>query len=51
MSLEVKFHVIVFSDLADLWVIKIRKPVILCARSTSRSREQSTKRRSRSDNM
>ena len=30
---------------------KIKKPMILCARSTSRSREQSTKRRSRSENM
>ena len=34
-----------FFDLVDLWVM------ILCARSTSRSREQSTKRRSRSENM
>ena len=34
-------HVIAFSDLVDLWVIKIKKPMILCARSTSRSREQS----------
>ena len=40
-----------FSDLVDLWVIKIKKPMILCARSMSRSREQSTKRRSRSENM
>ena len=31
--------------------IKIKKPMILCARSTSRSREQSTKRRSCSENM
>ena len=28
-----------------------KKPMILCARSTSRSREQSTKHRSRSENM
>ena len=35
----------------NLWVIKIKKPTILCARSTLRSREQSTKRRSRSVNM
>ena len=35
-------HVIGFSDLVDLWVIKIKKPMILCARSTSRSSEQST---------
>ena len=35
----------------NLWVIKIKKPTILCACSTSRSREQSTKRRSRSVNM
>ena len=39
------------SDLVDLWVIKIKKSMILCARSTSRSREQNTKRRSRSENM
>ena len=44
-------HVIGFSDLVDLWVIKIKKPMILCARSTSRSNEQSTKRRSRSENV
>ena len=44
-------HTIAFSDLVDLWVIKMKKPMILCARSTSRSREQSTKRRSRSENM
>ena len=44
-------HVIGFSDLVDLWVIKIRKPMILCARRMSRSREQSKKRRSRSENM
>ena len=41
-----------FSDLVDLWVIKIKKPMILCARSKeSRSRERSTKRRSRSESM
>ena len=40
-----------FSDLVDLWVIKIKMTMILCARSTSRSREQSTKRRSSSGNM
>ena len=44
-------HVIGFSDLVDLWVIKIKKPMILCAHSTSRPSEQSTKRRSRSENM
>ena len=33
------FHVIGFSDPVDLWVIKIKKPMILCARSTSRSSE------------
>ena len=38
------------SDLVDLWVIKIKKPMILCAHSTSRSREQNTKRRSSSEN-
>ena len=43
--------VIGFSFLVELWVIKIKKPMILCARSTSRSREQSTKRISRSENM
>ena len=40
-----------FRDLADLWVIKIRKPVILCALSTPSSSEQSTKRTSHSENM
>ena len=44
-------HVIGFSDLTDLWVIKIKKPMILCTRCTSRSRDQSTKRRSRSENI
>ena len=29
-----------FSDLVDLWVIKIKKSMILCARSTWRSSEQ-----------
>ena len=38
-----KNHLIGFSDLVDLWVIKIKKPMILCACSTSRSSEQSTK--------
>ena len=38
-----------FSDLVALWVIKIKKPMILCARSTSRSREQKPK--SCGDNM
>ena len=37
-------HVIGFSDLFDLWVIKIRKTMILCARSTSRPNEQMNKR-------
>ena len=41
-------HVIGYSDLVDLWVIK---PTILCARSTSRSSELSKRRRSRSENM
>ena len=40
-----------FPGLVDLWVIKIKRPMILCARNTSRSREQSKKRRSRSENM
>ena len=31
-----------FSDLVDLWVIMTKEPMILCARSTSRSHEQST---------
>ena len=46
-------YVVRVSDLVDLWVIMIKMPMILCAgtRSTSRSREQSTKRRSRSKNM
>ena len=50
-SIFLAIHGIRFSDLVDLWVIKIRKPMILCARSTSRSREQSTKHRSRSENV
>ena len=29
-------HVNGFSDLVDLWVIKIKKPMILCVRSTSK---------------
>ena len=45
------YCVIRLSDLVDLWVIRIKKPMILCARNTSRSREQSRKRRSRSENM
>ena len=40
-----------FSDLVDLWVIKMKKPIILCARITSRSREQSTKHRSSCKNI
>ena len=47
----VSLQVIGFSDLVDLWIIKIKKPMILCARIISRSREQSMKRRSRSKNM
>ena len=43
-SLLLPLHLIGFSDLVGLWVIKIKKPMILCARSTPRSREQSTKR-------
>ena len=43
-------HVTGCSDLADLWVIRI-KSLILCARSTSRSRDLSKKRGSRSENM
>ena len=35
------FDVIGLCDLVDLWVIRIRKPMILCARSTSSSSEQS----------
>ena len=34
-----------------LWVIETKKPMILCARSTSRSREQSKKHRWSSENM
>ena len=44
-------HVIRFSELVDLWVIKTKKPMSLCARSTSRSREQNTQHRSSSENM
>ena len=44
-------HVIGSSELVDLWEIRIKKPMILCARSTSRSSEQRAKRRSRSENM
>ena len=44
-------HMMGVSDLVGLWVIKIKKPMILCARRTPRSSEQSTKRRSSSKNM
>ena len=44
-------HVNGFSELIDLWVIKIKKPMILCVCSRSRSSQQSTKRRSRSKNI
>ena len=40
-----RLHTIRFSDHVDLWVIKIKKPMILCARSMSRSREQSKRER------
>ena len=40
-----------FSDLTDLWVTKIKKPVILCMDSTLRSSEQSMKRRSCRESM
>ena len=43
-------HVTGFCDLVELWVIEIKMPMILCARNTSRSREQSTTCRSRSEN-
>ena len=39
-----EIHVLRCYDLVDLWVIKIQKPMILCTRCTSRSRELSTKR-------
>ena len=42
-------HAIRIYDLADLWVIKIKKPMILCERSTSKSSEQSMKRRSQQE--
>ena len=45
------YHVIIVSDLADLWVIKIKKPMILWARDASRSREQSTQNRSSSESL
>ena len=45
------YHVIGFYDLVDLWVIKIKKPMILCALSTSRSREQSAKLRPHRESM
>ena len=40
-----------FSDLNDLWVSKIKKPMILCTSSMSRWCEQSTKHRRSSENM
>ena len=43
-------HVIRFFDLV-LWVLKIKKPMILCACTISTSSEQSTKCRSRSENL
>ena len=48
---NIAVHVILFSNLVDLWVIKIKKIMILCTCSTSRWSEQSTKHRSRSKNM
>ena len=45
---------VMWSDSRPRWFVgnqDKKKPMILCARSTSRSREQSTKRRSRSENM
>ena len=48
-------HVVGFSDAVDLWVIKIKKPfkikMILCARSTSSSSGNTTKRGAHSENM
>ena len=40
-----------FYDPVDLYVIKIKKPMVLCKRNTSRSSEQNMKRQSRSENM
>ena len=40
-----------FYNLVDFWVIKIKKPMILCARNTSISSEQNTKFRSRSEKI
>ena len=34
----------------NIWVIKIKRPMILCGRNTSRSREPDSKRRSSSEN-
>ena len=51
ISYSICFHVIGFSDLVELQVIKIKKPVILCARSTSRSSEQRKKHRSSNERM
>ena len=46
-------HVMGLSYLVDLWVkiIKIKKPMNLCTRSTLRSSEQSTKHRSHRESM
>ena len=49
--LGVQIHVIGFFNLIDLWVIKIREPMILCTCSTSRSSKHSTEHRSKNENM
>ena len=46
-SLLLPLHLIGFSDLVGLWVIKIKKPMILCAPSTPRSREARNAARTR----
>ena len=50
-SASLHLYMIGFSDLGDLWVIKTKQPMILCARNTSRSSEQRTRRRSRNERM
>ena len=42
---SVLLHAIGFFNLLDLWVIKMKKPMILCVCTTSRSREHSMKRK------
>ena len=45
------YRVVRFFDFVDFWVINIKEPMNLCARSTSTSSAQSKKRKSHSENI